>query len=181
MSSDKIVSAEIAKMQIADINSVLEILIESGLEAWGYNDFLSEILRRDALVLVSKIKTETIGFCIARLIITNCLTINLDSSKKNENLETECEIYNIAVRREFQNQGIGKQLLNKLVLLLKGYNTQSIWLEVRSSNRNALDFYHKNHFKQIYERKNFYSNPLENAIVMKRNLQTVSKQINSRA
>ncbi len=71
-------------MQIADINSVLEILIESGLEAWGYNDFLSEILRRDALVLVSKIKTETIGFCIARLIIINCLTINLDSSKKKK-------------------------------------------------------------------------------------------------
>ncbi len=80
MSSDKIVSAEIAKMQIADINSVLEILIESGLEAWGYNDFLSEILRRDALVLVSKIKTETIGFCIARLIITNSITFNFNTN-----------------------------------------------------------------------------------------------------
>lgn len=90
---------------------------------------------------------------------------------KNFKAEAECEIYNIAVKREFQNRGIGNKLVNKLVLLAKEHNSQSIWLEVRNSNTKAINFYQKNNFRQIYERKNFYSNPSENAIVMKRNLQ----------
>ncbi len=196
MNLNKTVSAEIVKMRITDINPALEILTENRLEAWSYNDFLSEIQRRDSLVLVGKVKTEVAGFCIMRLITSeNNLEgsiIDLYNSKisnkstpenfitnliyhesliADESLKVECEIYNIAVKREFQNRGIGKQMLNKLVLLAKGCNSQSIWLEVRNSNRKAINFYQKNNFRQIYERKNFYSNPLENAIVMKRNLQ----------
>jgi len=202
MNPDKTVSAEIVKMQVTDINQVLEILNENSLEVWSRNDFLSEIRRPDPLVLIGKTKTEVVGFCIARLItfcsnpnnIYNSKTPNnsraenfikaenftdaliypeLETPGDSENIkaETECEIYNIAVKREFQNRGIGNKLLNKLVLLAKEHNSQSIWLEVRNSNTKAVKFYQKNNFRQIYERKNFYSNPLENAIVMKRNLQ----------
>ncbi len=202
MNPGKTVSAEIVKMQVTDINQVLEILNENSLEVWSRNDFLSEIQRPDSLVLVGKTKTEVVGFCVARLIrfssnpnnIYNSKTPNnsraenfikaenftdaliypeLETPGDGENIkaETECEIYNIAVKREFQNRGIGNKLLNNLVLLAKEHNSQSIWLEVRNSNTKAVNFYQKNNFRQIYKRKNFYSNPLENAIVMKRNLQ----------
>lgn len=196
MNPDKTVSAEIIKMRVTDINQALEILNENSLEVWSHNDFLSEIQRPDSLVLVGKIRAEVIGFCVARLIrLVNKLIsvpsnktannfnaenfidaliyskLERPSNRENIKAEVECEIYNIAVKREFQNRGIGNKLLDKLVLLTKENNCQSIWLEVRHSNTKAINFYQKNNFRQIYERKNFYSNPLENAIVMKRNSQ----------
>jgi len=199
MKPNRIVSAKIVKLRPPDINPALGILTENRLEEWGYSDFLSEIQSPDSLVLVGKIKTKVVGFCIARLIrpriaftsIHNILNNNskitsnnlrtenfipdliypeIEVSDNSQNFEAECEIYNIAVKEEFQNRGIGNKLLNKIVLLAKKHNSQSIWLEVRNSNSRAIRFYQKNDFRQIYERKNFYSNPLENAMVMKRDL-----------
>jgi ribosomal protein S18 acetylase RimI-like enzyme len=172
----KIALLEIVEMRITDINTVLEILSENRLEIWSYNDFLSEIQRDDSrddsLTLVGKMDNEIVGFCITRLIkLDNQLHYNSGRALINDkNFETECEIYNIAVKRELQHRGIGSKLLDRIVLLLKKYNSQSIWLEVRISNIEAISFYQKNNFRQMYERKNFYSNPLENAIVMKRDL-----------
>jgi ribosomal-protein-alanine N-acetyltransferase len=54
--------------------------------------------------------------------------------------------------------------------MIKEHSAESIWLEVRESNTAALTFYQKNDFNRMYTRKNFYTNPSENAIVMKRNL-----------
>ncbi len=156
---------EIARMQLQDINPVLDLLSETNLEVWKYNDFSEEILRPHSLTMIGKMNEKIVGFCLSRLI----MSIE-HNSRSSENLKTECEIYNIAVKKEYQNQGIGNKLLNHLVILTKEYNNQAIWLEVRSSNRKAIDFYQKNNFKQIYERKNFYKNPSENAIVMKKDI-----------
>lgn len=93
-------------------------------------------------------------------------------SQRNRCPQNECEIYNIAVRREFWRRGIGRDLLNQVVRSAKRYSCRSLWLEVRNSNGKAISFYKKNDFSQIYKRKNFYSKPPEDAIVMKRNLQT---------
>ena len=168
MNINKIDSALIVKMQSDDISFVLEILVENSLETWNYNDFLSEIQRLDSLALVGKIKNKVIGFCVARLIISNQ---TLNNSLSEGNFEAECEIYNIGVKKEFQNQGIGRQILGELIFLAKRFHIQSIWLDVRNSNMKAINFYRNNNFRQVYERKNFYSNPLENGIVMKMNLQ----------
>jgi ribosomal-protein-alanine N-acetyltransferase len=168
MNISRTAPVEIVRMQEADINSVLEILIENKLEAWSYDDFFSEIHRKDTIVLIGRRETEIVGFCVARLIISKTFSSNFNS--KNDNY-AECEIYNIAVKKKYQEQGIGRQILDKLVCLAKERHSQSIWLEVRSSNTNAINFYLKNNFERIYERKNFYSNPLEDAIVMKRKLQ----------
>ena len=44
---------------------------------------------------------------------------------------------------------------------------KNIFLEVRESNQTAINFYKKNKFKEISIRKNYYSKPTENAIIMK--------------
>ena len=41
------------------------------------------------------------------------------------------------------------------------------FLEVRESNLSAINFYKKNNFKQISIRKKYYSEPTEDAIIMK--------------
>ena len=70
------------------------------------------------------------------------------------------EILAIAAVEEYRNKGIAQELLDKI-------KTKDIFLEVRESNQTAINFYKKNNFKEISIRKNYYSEPTENAIIMK--------------
>ena len=70
------------------------------------------------------------------------------------------EILAIATIEEYRNKGIAQELLDKI-------KTKDIFLEVRESNQVAINFYKKNKFKEISIRKNYYSEPTENAIIMK--------------
>ena len=70
------------------------------------------------------------------------------------------EILAIATIEEYRNKGIAQKLLNKIKI-------KNIFLEVRESNQTAINFYKKNKFKEISIRKNYYSKPTENAIIMK--------------
>ena len=70
------------------------------------------------------------------------------------------EILAIATIEEYRNKGIAQELLDKI-------KTKDIFLEVRESNQVAINFYKKNKFKEISIRKNYYSKPAENAIIMK--------------
>ena len=56
---------------------------------------------------------------------------------------------------------------NKIIYNLDKIKTKDIFLEVRESNKVAINFYKKNNFKEISIRKNYYSEPTENAIIMK--------------
>jgi ribosomal-protein-alanine acetyltransferase len=189
-------SIEVVRMSEADIENVIQILIENKLETWNREDFLSEIKRQDSIALTAKLHTSVVGFCVSRLInsqstnpgiskfsnipdfinddqnkVNSVLSLETETDNKDmENLETECEIYNIAVKNELQNCGIGTIILSDLIRLSSAFNCRAIWLEVRNSNQKAIEFYRKHKFKIMYERKNFYSNPLENAIVMKKEL-----------
>ena len=70
------------------------------------------------------------------------------------------EILAIAAVEEYRNKGIAQELLDKI-------KTKNIFLEVRESNQVAINFYKKNNFKEISIRKNYYSEPTENAVIMK--------------
>ena len=70
------------------------------------------------------------------------------------------EILAIATVEEYRNKGIAQELLAKIRI-------KNIFLEVRESNQVAINFYKKNKFKEISIRKNYYSKPTENAIIMK--------------
>ena len=70
------------------------------------------------------------------------------------------EILAIATIEEYRNKGIAQELLDKIKI-------KDIFLEVRESNQVAISFYKKNKFKEISVRKNYYSEPNENAIIMK--------------
>ena len=70
------------------------------------------------------------------------------------------EILAIATIEEYRNKGFAQELLDKI-------KTKDIFLEVRKSNERAINFYKKNKFKEISVRKNYYSEPNENAIIMK--------------
>ena len=75
----------------------------------------------------------------------------------------EAEVLQIAVKPAFQGQGLAQQLLAQLP------DQKEIFLEVRVSNQVAQGLYKKMHFEEIARRKNYYHDPVEDAVIMKRN------------
>ena len=83
---------------------------------------------------------------------------------------TNCEVYNIAVDARHARTGIGKQLMTTVVNESLRRYASKVLLEVRKSNTNAIRFYEGFGFKVLGERKNYYSNPVEDAFVMEKGL-----------
>jgi ribosomal-protein-alanine N-acetyltransferase len=77
--------------------------------------------------------------------------------------EREWEILNLAVAPGARRRGIGRQLLSDVLARRPG----EFFLEVRESNVPAQQFYQYLGFQVITKRLQYYSNPVETAIVMK--------------
>lgn len=80
-----------------------------------------------------------------------------------QNLVGELEITNIAVRKSHQGRGIAKCLMKNL-----DDHLETVFLEVRESNLAAQALYRSCGFEVIGKRKSYYANPLEDAIIMRR-------------
>ena len=75
-------------------------------------------------------------------------------------------ITNIAVRDDYRKMGIGFGLMKQMLDYAKQNNLEFVSLEVRESNLAAINLYKKCGFELVGVRKNFYSNPTENANIM---------------
>ena len=76
------------------------------------------------------------------------------------------EIIRVAVLPEYREMGIGTKLIEKAVEEIMKKGMENIFLEVRESNSNAIKLYNKSGFEECGVRKNYYSNPKENGIIM---------------
>ncbi len=81
-------------------------------------------------------------------------------------LPPQAELESIAVRADFQRQGIGAKLLSHLMEELKAASISEILLEVRASNHTGIAFYLVLGFRQIGLRPRYYAEPEEDAILM---------------
>ena len=81
-----------------------------------------------------------------------------------QEIDFEAEVLQIAVLPSYQGQKIATALFDFLPA------DKEIFLEVRESNRSALLFYKKEKFEEIARRKAYYHAPVEDAIVMKREI-----------
>ena len=75
-------------------------------------------------------------------------------------------INNIAVFPSYRRQGIGRALINSAISLAKQKELAFLSLEVRKSNEAAINLYTESGFSVVGERKDFYRNPKENALIM---------------
>ena len=82
------------------------------------------------------------------------------------NIVGEVYITNVAVKGSFRKKGIGETLVNHLVHQSMNENAEFVTLEVRKSNQNAIKLYEKTGFSFVGERKDFYSSPREDALLM---------------
>lgn len=74
-------------------------------------------------------------------------------------------IDNVAVRPQYRRRGVADALLD-VYQRFGQVHLAFLTLEVRPSNRSAIDLYLKHGFAQVGRRKNYYQNPTEDAIIM---------------
>jgi tRNA threonylcarbamoyladenosine biosynthesis protein TsaB len=77
----------------------------------------------------------------------------------------------IAVARDVQRRGVGRQLLEHVTQLARAAGTEGVVLEVRPSNQTALAFYRADSFEQIGVRRNYYpaaKGQREDALILKK-------------
>ncbi len=78
----------------------------------------------------------------------------------------EMEIYNIATQKYLRSKGTASQLLAQVMHLAYTSGLKDAFLEVRASNAPALGLYRKFGFNVSGIRKNYYSSPTEDAVIM---------------
>lgn len=119
-------------------------------DGWSAESFKSESLKDNGIVLYIQ---EDNGIISALLTAYTAFG--------------EADITNVAVLPEYRRKGYAKHLISEFEKIIPD-DTEDIFLEVRESNQNAINLYLKSGFEQISIRKKFYSNPIENAVIMKK-------------
>ena len=80
----------------------------------------------------------------------------------------ESDMMNVAVDGAYRRQGVGKMLIEALVEHLKARESHCLTLEVRASNTPARNLYASLGFSEIGRRKNYYRNPREDALILRK-------------
>ena len=80
----------------------------------------------------------------------------------------QAHINNLAVLPELRGQGLGTQLLEAVIAEAAHLGAILLTLEVRQSNEPARRLYERAGFFQDGVRKNYYSNPIEDALILSR-------------
>lgn len=135
-------------MTSGHLDDVYIIETECFSHPWSKQSLEEEMNNETSLFLVAKEENEVIGYIGMSIVID------------------EGYIFNVAVRENHRNRGVATALINELVTYGKKNNFSFITLEVRESNLPAISLYSKFGFIKAGERKNYYSNPKENAILM---------------
>ena len=76
----------------------------------------------------------------------------------------------MAVRPELRGRGLGTHLLESIVEEARHLGAASLTLEVRRSNVAAQRLYAKSGFHEAGVRKNYYTQPVEDALVLLRKI-----------
>jgi ribosomal-protein-alanine N-acetyltransferase len=145
----------LAPLSILDITELEPLEDATNLCYWGtehYRNFLEQpeyFGRKAVLTLVPGMSTMA-GFFLARAILENL------------------ELLKIGVYPKYQKMGIGTRLLDAAFAEGIRRGCLRCFLEVRKSNEQAIQFYYNRQFKLAGERSNYYTNPLEDALVMER-------------
>jgi ribosomal-protein-alanine N-acetyltransferase len=78
----------------------------------------------------------------------------------------QAHINNLAVLPELRGRGLATQLLEAIIAEAAHLGASVVTLEVRESNKPALQLYSTAGFKQEGVRKNYYTKPVEDALIL---------------
>ena len=86
-------------------------------------------------------------------------------------VQDEGEIVNLAVSPAWRKKGVAAALLDTVLDFAAFQGVTKVWLEVRESNTPARKLYEKAGFAPVGVREKYYSAPVENAVMMMKELE----------
>ena len=133
-----------------DLEGVLEVEAESFTNPWTREMYAWELQNRSVchIYVVRMLDCPVAGFCAFWLVVD------------------EIHINNVAMRPRFRGQGIGTALLHHVLDEATRLGARRATLEVRASNEGARRLYQRLGFYVAGTRRNYYSNPVEDALIL---------------
>lgn len=143
-------SFAIRRMLPADLPQVMLIELSTFTMPWSESTFRGLLRRKDSDLIVADMKGNIVGYAVFWAVMD------------------QGELGNVAVDDEKRGNGIGSKLIEAVLDCAHERGVREIFLEVRKANVGAQDLYKRFGFSEVGRRKNYYLEPLEDALVMKK-------------
>ena len=140
----------ITNMTSAHVAQIAELEKCCFNDPWSENSISSELNNRLSCWLVALESDVVIGYVGSQTVLG------------------ETDMMNIAVHPDYRNQGVAKKLIQNLMDIISEQGSHSLMLEVRQSNEPAKNLYASLRFETVGIRKNYYRNPKENALILRK-------------
>jgi len=151
-----ICSYEIEQMREQDLPEVVHLEETTGLNRWGYDAYRRELLKNpNSIMLISRDITDSrpgksvLGFFAGWIV------------------EDELHVNNIATRPDSRRKGVGESLMASALEEARLRGVRFVLLEVRASNNPAQTLYVKLGFHYVGRRRDYYRQPVEDAMLMR--------------
>ena len=131
-----------------DMHDVLTIERACFEQPWTEEDFLSCLRQRNCIGMVAECDHRIVGFMIYEL------------------HKAKLRVLNFATAPDAQRQGVGKQMIRRLVDKLSQQRRSEIMVEVRETNLDAQFFFRSQGFKAVCVLRSHYDDTYEDAYVM---------------
>ena len=138
---------------LEDLDGIHEVESVSFNDAWSKQAFSDELINAMTTYFVAEEAGEILGFIGMWEVVG------------------EGQITNVAVHTKARRRGVGRELIEALIDYSKAKSLEVLLLEVRENNEPAKALYTLNGFKEIGRRKNYYTKPTEDALLMALSLQ----------
>jgi len=139
-------------LEVSDLPAVFAIEQQAMAHPWNQAQLREEQAMVGGVSLVAEADRQICGFAFFR----TCAP--------------ESELLRLAVAPDRRGQGIGSALLDHALRAFAEQGYATCFLEVRSSNTAARRLYAKAGFIQIGARKKYYSQPVEDGLLLCRTL-----------
>ena len=141
---------EILLMNESHVEQVAQLEKVCFSAPWSENSIRGELLNPLALWLVAVEEERVIGYV------------------GSQSVMGEADMMNVAVDPGCRRSGVGRKLVETLVADLARRQVNSLTLEVRASNGPAKALYEQLGFAQVGRRPNYYRNPKEDALILRK-------------
>lgn len=147
--STHLTAVTIRRMRGTDVSRVMQIELATFTMPWSESTFRGLLRRTDSDLYVAEVNGIVAGYAVFWAVTD------------------QGELGNVAVSAEFRGQGLGARLIEEVLDSAAARGVREIFLEVRKSNEGAQNLYKTFGFYEVGKRRNYYLQPVEDALVMK--------------
>ena len=141
---------QIVSMNESHVAQVAALEIMCFSMPWSENSIRGELTNPLSLWLVAEENGTVLGYIGSQAVMD------------------EADVMNVAVDPARRREGIALKLVEALVAGLNEKDVHALLLEVRVSNEPAKALYERLGFVQVGRRPNYYRNPKEDALILKK-------------